>query len=106
MKYHRTFVWDDAGIDENGQIVLLEEESSGIIPLHIEGHLARLKVMIAKGEAVGTVVWVIKEKDFTNMMGLLRFYHRYLSPLPSMEIWSTKGVRLGSIERHDSDSQC
>ena len=26
----RVFIWDDAGIDEMGKVVLLEEESNGV----------------------------------------------------------------------------
>jgi hypothetical protein len=54
--------------------------------------------MMARGESVGLVLWVIKEGDFSAMTDLLQFYRRYLGPLPSMEIWSTRGVRLGSLE--------
>ncbi len=95
----RTFIWDDAGIDKNGRVVLIEEELGGVIPLHIEGHLARLKVMMAKGESIGGVVWVVKERDFNKLYDLLRFYRRYVSPLPQMEIWSARGTRLGSLDQ-------
>jgi hypothetical protein len=100
FKHRRNFVWDDAGIDEKGRLFLLEVESSGIVPLHIEGHLARLKVMMVKGETIGGVIWIIKARDFAYLRELLRFYQLYLSPLPQMEIWSTKGVRLGSLPEH------
>ncbi|SRR6266571_1532734 len=93
----RTFVWDDAGIDERGYLVLVEEELTGLVPLHVEGHIARVKVMMARGESVGRVVWVVRESDFQKMIDLLRFYNVNLGPLPAMEIWSDSGVRLGSM---------
>ena len=96
-----TFIWDDAGVDEHGRITLVEDESNGLIPLHIEGHLARLKLMLEKGESIRNVIWIIDELDFQAMASLLRFYQKYLYPLPSMEIWSSKGVRLGTLEERD-----
>ena len=93
----RTFVWDDAGVDENGALVLIEEETGGLVPLHIEGHIARVKVMMAKGDKVSKVVWIIREKDFQSMRELLRFYAVNLGPLPPMEIWSDSGYRLASV---------
>ncbi len=60
----RTFVWDDAGIDERGYLVLVEEELTGLVPLHVEGHIARVKVMMARGESVGRVVWVVRPWRF------------------------------------------
>jgi len=94
----RVFVWDDAGIDEMGKVVLLEEESNGVVPLHVEGHIARLRVMLNKGESISNVVWIVDRKDFREMLNLLRFYHSNMGPLPRMEIWSEAGTRLGHIE--------
>lgn len=84
-------------MDDQGSIVLLEEEAHGLVPLHIEGHIARIKVMLAKGESVRKVVWIVRETDFQNMIDLLRFYIANLGPLPSMEIWSDVGYRLASL---------
>ena len=97
-----TFIWDDAGVDQDGRITLVEEESNGLVPLHIEGHLARLKLMLEKGESIRNVIWIIDELDFQAMFSLLRFYRKYLGPLPSMEIWSSKGVRLGALEENET----
>ena len=94
----RVFIWDDAGIDDMGNVVLLEEESNGVVPLHVEGHIARLKVMLNKGESIGNVVWIVNRKDFREMLNLLRFYRSYMGPLPRMEIWSEAGTRLGHLE--------
>jgi hypothetical protein len=97
-KASRVFIWDDAGIDEMGKVVLLEEESNGVVPLHVEGHIARLKVMLNKGEAIGKVVWIVNRKDYREMLNLLHFYRSYMGPLPRMEIWSEAGTRLGHLE--------
>jgi len=97
-KASRVFIWDDAGIDETGRLVLLEEEAKGIVPLHVEGHIARLKLMMNRGESIGGVVWVVDRKDFNEMLNLLRFYRSSLGPLPQMEIWSGNGIRLASLE--------
>ena len=70
--------------------------------MHIEGHLARLKLMLEKGESIRNVIWIIDELDFQAMFSLLRFYRKYLGPLPSMEIWSSKGVRLGALEENET----
>ena len=94
----RVFIWDDAGIDEMGKVVLLEEESNGVVPLHVEGHIARLRVMLNKGESISNVVWIVDREDFREMLNLLRFYHSNMGPLPRMEIWSEAGTRLGHIE--------
>lgn len=94
----RVFIWDDAGIDEMGKVVLLEEESNGVVPLHVEGHIARLRVMLNKGESISNVVWIVDRKDFREMLNLLRFYHSNMGPLPRMEVWSEAGTRLGHIE--------
>lgn len=97
-KASRVFIWDDAGIDETGNVVLLEEESNGVVPLHVEGHIARLKVMLNKGESISTVIWIVNRKDFSEMLNLLRFYRSNMGPLPRMEIWSEAGTRLGHLE--------
>ncbi len=94
----RVFIWDDAGIDEMGKVVLLEEESNGVVPLHVEGHIARLRVMLNKGESISNVVWIVDREDFREMLNLLRFYHSNMGPLPRMEIWSEAGTLLGHIE--------
>lgn len=78
-------------------MVLAEEESNGLVPIHVEGHLARLKVMLAKGEPISRLLWIVDNNDFRAMFDLLRFYSRHFGPLPPMELWDTHGDMLGRV---------
>ena len=92
------FQWDGAGIDASGDIVLFEHEGS-IVNMHIQGHLSRLAIMLAKGERVRKLVWITDEDEFSQLRQIVQSWNHCFFPLvgfesPVMEYRSLEGNLL------------
>lgn len=65
------FRWDAAGINEDGSVTLIEEETGGISTLHIQAHLSRIPLMISFGENIKKLVWVINRNDYQQLKNIV-----------------------------------
>jgi len=54
------FDWDAAGVLPDGSIVLVEAELGQIQDWHIQMHVTRLAVMVAKKTKVDQLIWVTR----------------------------------------------
>jgi hypothetical protein len=59
QKLSMTFRWDGAGITKDGQTVVIEEEKPPFSQIHIQGHLARIRLMSDYGEKVKKLIWLV-----------------------------------------------
>jgi hypothetical protein len=62
-----TFRWDGAGITREGDTVVIEEEKPPYSRLHIQGHLARIGVMLNQGERVRKLIWLVPSDAFVDL---------------------------------------
>ena len=62
-----TFRWDGAGITREGDTVVIEEEKPPYSQLHIQGHLARIGVMLNQGERVKKLIWLVPSDAFVDL---------------------------------------
>lgn len=97
--YHLEFQWDGAGIDSFGRVVLIEEEESPPVPMHIQAHLARVALMVGIGEKISNVVWVVREEDVEELAKIVetwKIFHPYFShvKLPPFCYLSQEGYFL------------
>jgi len=93
------FMWDGAGLDSNGELVLLEAELSPIQDWHIGLHVARLPIMLSEGCQIRELAWVTQQHLLPALMRSSRSWHYFISkasslPLPKMSYWSRSGDRL------------
>jgi hypothetical protein len=97
------FHWDGAGIDRNGFITLLEEET-GIIPsLHVYGHLSRLVIMISRGEQINRLVWIIHPSELGDIKEKVESWIHFFAPIcnlsfPAIEYWTPEGKQIVQME--------
>ncbi len=68
--------WDGAGIDPQGELVVLEEESGPINSLHVYGHLARLQMMTVLGDPAVCVAWIVREDRVEGLRRIVRPWYR------------------------------
>ena len=80
------FRFDGAGIDREGELVVVEEESGPITSLHIYGHLARLLVMAVLGDPVAAVGWVVEERHLENLRRVIRPWYNLASRFSKVSI--------------------
>jgi len=64
--------FDGAGVDQEGELVVVEEETGPINSLHIYGHLARLQIMAALGDEAEAVAWVVQEHRLEELKRIIR----------------------------------
>ena len=55
-----TIIWDGAGLNEKGSLVLVEVEKGEINESHIKNHMLNILLMVNQGKAVDTVIWVTR----------------------------------------------
>lgn len=67
MRVSLTFRWDGAGITREGDTVVIEEEKPPYSRLHIQGHLARIGVMLNQGERVKKLIWLVPSDAFVDL---------------------------------------
>lgn len=95
-----TFIWDGAAIGPNGDLVLIEEELTAPVHVHIQGHVARAAFMVAAGERVSKLVWVVPARHFHALWSLVEPWRTALSKRlrvvsPHCEYWEPGGNCLG-----------
>lgn len=91
------FQWDLAGITRSGNIVIIEEEKPPFSPLHIQAHLSRVRLMIALGERVERLVWIIPSSSYMKL-------DRVVAPWVSLEE-KFYNFSYPKIEYRDSDGR-
>ena len=62
-----TFRWDGAGITREGETVVIEEEMPPFSPMHIQVHLARINVMLAQGEKINKLIWLVPAETYLDL---------------------------------------
>lgn len=92
------FRWDGAGVDREGNIVLLEEEGT-FSNLHIQGHLARVSLMITFGEPVKKLIWIVSKKKYPRLRNLVESWvslskNKLCLQFPTIEYRTKEGNRL------------
>jgi hypothetical protein len=98
------FLWDGAGIDADGNVVVIEEELGPIVAAHIQSHLFRLLVMAALGESIAGLVWVVPENSFERLHRIVRIWSYgqervSVSPLPLMRYFDAEGYEIHQRRR-------
>jgi hypothetical protein len=92
------FRFDAAGIDRNGGLVVIEEESGPISSLHVHGHLGRLLLMSALGEPTTSAVWVSDEQSLPRLRQVIRGWNAVLEDrLGLRPLRQTYVTRLGKV---------
>lgn len=95
-----TFIWDGAAIGPDGDLVLIEEELAAPVNMHIQGHVARAGFMMAAGERIRKLVWVVTPNHFTALWGIVEPWRSALRrtlgvATPPCEYWGPNGTCLG-----------
>jgi hypothetical protein len=91
------FEWDGAGFDENGRLIIIEAELNGSLNAsHIQGHLARLPLMISSGDCVEEIIWVIRPSKKRQLTDIISDWMIFSEPslrikMPRMVIESPEG---------------
>lgn len=98
------FDWDGAAIGPSNEVVLVEEELSRPVVLHIQGHLARIAVMTRLGENVRKAVWIVTESNFVEVWRIVETWCAVLASLseltpPLNEYWTRDGTCLAMSPR-------
>lgn len=94
-----TFKWDGAALNQNGDIILIEDELTSIVPLHIQGHLARAALMNQAGDPISRLIWVVREDKFERLWSFVEPWRRAVSnhlgiETPPCEYQNPEGERL------------
>lgn len=98
------FDWDGAAIGPSDEVVLVEEEFSRPVVLHIQGHVARAAVMAEFGEKIRKVVWIVTESNFGEVWRIVETWcavlrnRSGLTP-PLNEYWTHDGICLAMSPR-------
>jgi hypothetical protein len=93
------FRFDAAGLNPDGGLVLLEEETASISSLHVYGHLGRLLIMGVLGDAPAEIAWVVDPKRLSDLQRITRPWYRLASefariPMPRPHYLSPSGRLL------------
>lgn len=95
-----TFVWDGAAMAPDGSLVLIEEELTAPVNMHIQGHVARAAYMVAAGVRVRKLVWVVQPRHYSALWGIVEPWRMALRTTmaalpPPCEYWDQDGNCLG-----------
>ena len=79
-----------------GDIILIEDEGSTIVNIHIQGHVSRIALMIAKGIKIKSLIWVVKQEEFGRLWNIAEGWRKALwadmqLPTPAFEYRSMDG---------------
>lgn len=93
------FVWDGAALEPDGSVVLIEDELSNIVPIHIHGHLARAALMNAAGERISRILWVVQDEQFEALWSTVELWREAARnhlgiQTPPCEYQNPEGERL------------
>jgi hypothetical protein len=94
------FEWDGAGYDKDGKLIIIEAELNGSLNAsHIQGHLARLPLMISSGDCVEKIIWVIRPSRRRQLIDLVSSWMIFYEPslkirMPEMLIRSPRGEEI------------
>ncbi|SRR5579863_6396232 len=96
------FHWDGAGINQNGEIVLIEEEAIPFSQIHIQGHLSRVSVMQLMGERVDKLIWLVPSGSQLHLDCIVLPWVRFLQEmtqkrLPKIEYRNYEGCLVGRL---------
>lgn len=90
------FVWDGAAMGPNGEILLIEDETSTIVNIHIEGHVSRVGLMLAEGIRVKSLIWVVNPKQFGRLWRIAEHWRWWM--------WETMQIPTPAFEYRSIDS--
>jgi hypothetical protein len=93
------FDGDGAALGPRDEIILVEQELTRPVALHIQGHVARAAFMIGRGDHVRKLVWVVREADFQSLWQLVENWRAGLRSAlrwdtPPCDYWSPTGECL------------
>lgn len=93
------FDWDAAAIGPNGDLILVEKELTRPVVLHIQGHVSRAAFMVARGEKVRKLVWVVRSEHFDALWNIVEPWRKVLTrdcglQPPHSEYWTEDGMCL------------
>lgn len=94
-----SFDWDAAAIGPAAELLIVEKELTRPVALHIQGHVSRATFMVARGEKIRKVVWVVREEDFQDLWRIVEGWRAALAQdigaqPPTCEYWTLEGVCL------------
>lgn len=101
------FDWDGAAIGPSDEVVLVEEELSWPVVLHVQGHVARAAVMAEFGERIRKTVWIVTKTNFSAVWRIVETWCAVLRSRsgllpPPNEYWTRDGVCLALSPRMPS----
>ncbi len=90
------FEWDGAAVGPDGALVLIEAELTRPVPLHIQGHVARASMMVALGESIEKLIWIVPRRHFRMLYSIVEEWRSALVsarlPCPTpCEYWTPEG---------------
>lgn len=98
------FDWDGAAIGPGGQLLIIEKELCRPVALHIQAHVSRAAFMLARGEKVRKLIWIVREADFSALWRIVEPWREALLRghgvgSPPCEYWTPDGVYLAMSPR-------
>lgn len=105
------FEWDGAAMNSMGEIILIEDEGSTIVNIHIQGHVSRIALMVARGMRIKSLIWVVKKEEFARLWTLAEGWRKLLwidmqTPTPAFEYRALDGELIAfSGEINGNNSQ-
>tara|TARA_B100000029_G_C16787850_1_gene671857 strand:- start:75 stop:425 length:351 start_codon:yes stop_codon:yes gene_type:complete len=98
-----TFVWDGAAISDNGEIILIEEEISKPVDLHIQGHVSRAAMMLSRGFRIRKLVWVTRAEEFRSLYRIVESWRQVMmedfgAPTPPCDYLDSEGTLMATSE--------
>jgi hypothetical protein len=93
------FDWDGAALGPDSELLLIEKELTRPVVLHIQGHVSRATYMLARGEQIRKLIWIVREPDFQAIWRIVEPWRAALlascgTPSPPCEYWTPEGVCL------------
>lgn len=93
------FDWDRAAIGPGTELLIVEEELARPVVLHIQGHVSRATFMVARGEKIRKLVWIVREQDFQALWRIAEPWRAALLESsevepPACEYWTPDGQCL------------
>jgi hypothetical protein len=93
------FDWDAAAVGPNGDLILVEKELTRPVVLHIQGHVSRAAFMVARGERIRKLVWIVRPEHFDALWSIVEPWRAVLVQdcglhPPHSEYWTEDGLCL------------
>lgn len=101
--HNLTFVWDGAAISDDGEVLLIEEEISKPVDLHVQGHVSRAAMMLSRGLRIRKIVWVTRADEFRNLYRIVESWRHVMmeefdAPTPPCDYLDSEGTLMAASE--------